>query len=108
MLRSEHSQGGELWTGGTFNKTLAYARKNSVSIKKIEGTANVTAMGIERLCRFICPELIGYKKILVLADNLKTEKVDESFQELDERCAGLSVDEICGVDFHYRVIKKQK
>jgi hypothetical protein len=113
VLRSEHSQGDmnrilELWTGSTFNNTLAYGRENSVATKKIEGTTNVTAVGIERLCRSICPELIAYKKILVLADNLNTEEVDESFQELDERCAGLSVDQICGVDFHYRAIKKQK
>lgn len=67
MLRLEHSQGDmnrilELWTAGTFNKTLAYARKNSVATKKIEGTMNVTAVGIDRLCRFLCPELIAYEK----------------------------------------------
>jgi hypothetical protein len=80
-----------------------------VALKKIEGSANVTAVRIERLCwSTICHRLIAYKNILVLADNLKTEEDDELFLELDKRCAGLSVGEICGAGFHYRAIKKQR
>jgi hypothetical protein len=60
-------------------------KMNSASIKGIKGTNNVSAAGIERLCRSICPELIAYKRILEQADNLRADEVEETYQELDQR-----------------------
>jgi hypothetical protein len=86
-------------------------RPNHLMLDKIQATADKTqataydkfvgSQGLQNLCRRICPELVVYKKILYHADNLFDHEVQQSYDELDERC-GLNVDKVCGVDFYYR------
>ena len=79
------------------------AKKNVVaSINKTVSQEAVTA-----LCRFLCMELITYKHLLNVADNLSPQEVQQSYQELDERCA-LKVDQVCGTTWEYRNVKQQK
>ena len=105
----------ELWTSGMHDNTTTtevnvstwLVQENSAQTLDISRSKYVSSQGIQKLCRAICPELIAYKQILQFADNLHTHDVQDSFQSLDERC-GLSVDKVCGVDFRFRNMKRQK
>ena len=67
----------------------------------------ISPEGVEALCRAICSELLVYKAIVAMADNLNASDVTDAYQNLDETC-GLSVDDVCGTDFHFRNVKKLK
>ena len=61
----------------------------------------------QALCRHLCTELVVYKKILSVADNLPPGDVEDSYRDLDETC-GFSVDAVCGTEFYYRHSKGKK
>ena len=126
----------ELWTGVSRKSTagVEYAHSNSNSdaknraknrIKKFYNkyqtttfdsimSANTTQNptkylspeGVLALCRAICPELLTYKSILVLAVNLNDMDVKEAYEDLDASC-GTSVDAVCGTEFLFRNVKKR-
>ncbi|KAG7373485.1 sulfotransferase family protein [Nitzschia inconspicua] len=101
-----------LWTNGLVPSPYSeVSLLNQYTHKRPNGRLSkpkpVDPEGIEMLCRSICPELIVYKKILYHADNLFDHEVQESYDELDERC-GINVDEVCGVDFYFRDVYHSK
>lgn len=67
----------------------------------------MSQQAVTALCQWICVELRTYKHLLRKADNLSEEQIQESFQELDERCQ-LNVDQECGTTWEYRNVKQQK
>jgi Sulfotransferase family len=120
VLRVEHDVNDlsrilQLWTNGlTPSSERAGSLLNQYSQKLPGGRETIAKnakyvepMGLQRLCQSICPELIVYKKILYHADNLSDDEVQESYDELDKRC-GLNVDDVCGTDFYYRDLYRQK
>ncbi|KAG7340802.1 sulfotransferase family protein [Nitzschia inconspicua] len=101
-----------LWTNGLVSSPYSeesllneytHVRPNG----RVSKPKPVEQEGLEMLCRSICPELIVYKKILYHADNLYDHEVQESYDELDERC-GINVDKVCGVDFYFRDVYHSK
>ncbi|CAJ1929376.1 unnamed protein product [Cylindrotheca closterium] len=86
----------KLWSGHPMmNETAGlYTVMNTIQGQTGKQT-NKTLSTEERgtLCRFICVELVVYKKILGVADNLKTEDVQEEYDDLDKSC-GFNVDEV--------------
>ncbi|KAG7373488.1 sulfotransferase family protein [Nitzschia inconspicua] len=101
-----------LWTNGLVSspnseESLLNQYTHELPNGRISKPKPVEQKGIEMLCRNICPELIVYKKVLYHADNLYDHEIQQSYDELDERC-GINVDEVCGVDFYFRDIYHYK
>jgi hypothetical protein len=67
----------------------------------------ISPEGATLLCKLICSELIVYKKIIGYANNLPAAEKQQSYADLDQQC-GFEVDEICGTEFHYRHVKKDR
>jgi hypothetical protein len=121
VLRVEHDRSDlnrtlYLWTHGITSsndrdssllKQYEQKRPNPNGHRRMKTSKFVEPAGLQMLCRSICSELIVYKKILYHADNLYEHEIQQSYQELDERC-GLNVDEVCGVHFQYRDVRSYK
>ena len=131
VIRTEHPDDDlnnilELWTGIPRNSTVAtrdgigYHQLNSheqtesrykfkeheETSADIDPTKYISPEGVKALCREICPELLVYKAIVALADNLNYRHVVDAYQTLDATCLG-SVDNLCGTEFQYRNKKKK-
>ena len=78
--------------------------------QKQKQTKEQTVLSIEAataLCKHICTELIVYKLIIKVSDNLYGAEIQGSFDALDQRC-GFNVDDYCGTTWTYRDIKRKK
>ena len=105
-----------LWTGQPLHPAVgsSYRHRNAGPRPQVEATsasssssASLNSKLAAPLCRHICYELITYKKVLWIADNLAASEVAESYRELDESC-GFNVDEVCGTAFYFRNTKSIK
>ena len=101
----------QLWTGHSMHTDLQgmYEHKNA---RPSNTTSKVDSLysspdALQALCRLICSEMVIYKKILWLADNLFDSEVEESYRALDSTC-GFTVDEVCGTNFHFRDVQSYK
>mmetsp|Transcript_34319 Transcript_34319/g.83267 ORF Transcript_34319/g.83267 Transcript_34319/m.83267 type:complete len:416 (+) Transcript_34319:1333-2580(+) len=99
-----------LWSGlPIMNETAElYVVKNAQSDRT--GTQYNKTLSVEEagsLCRFLCIELVVYKKFVGLAENLSKEDIQEEYDDLDRSCR-FSVDEVCGTEYTYRNVKKLK
>ena len=116
VLRVEYTQQDmdrtmQLWTGHSMHTDVQglYEHKNSRPDNKTSKVDSLYSSpdAVQALCRLICSELVIYKKILWLADNLFDSEVEESYRALDSTC-GFTVDEVCGTDFHFRNVQRYK
>jgi hypothetical protein len=123
VIRSEHSMADfsrilQLWTDsaapvGEFVRGL-YGRARTIEDYhkasrggKYKIVKDVPVTSARALCGHICTELVTYKHLLRVADNLFEHEVQESYRELDDRC-GLIVDDVCGTSWTYRNVKATK
>ena len=92
LLRIEHLD--EDWSNldkflGGSGAALPKSRShnNDASEKQLTvSDRNISAEGMANLCRALCKEIEVYKEILLIADNLNKEQVNESLRELRETC----------------------
>jgi hypothetical protein len=122
IIRSEHSMDDftrimHLWTDsmsavGEFVKGL-YGRVRSIESynkglkKQYKIVKEIPRTSASALCQHICTELVTYKYLLRVSDNLFLHEVRDSYKDLDDKC-GFIVDEVCGTQWTYRNIKQQK
>lgn len=95
------------WNSNYSKPTSRRHLQPSTTKKETTRTELYSQGSIRALCRLICIELVVYKKILQVADNLDAGQVADSHKYLDDRC-GFNVDAVCGTQFHYRNVKSQK